>query len=190
MTKNEDNIQFGLVLKFTGVVILIIAGLMMLMQFINDSRNRSIVNQYTEETNRYIQKNQAGLETLFSSTFAKAEACNTIEVDPQEHECREAVEKEIYSLITTDLTNFSSTFFIRLNGPNIQTLNLSGYTTITVNYSEERYPQDIRKLLRGDVKQISYDKYYFGYGHSQVIVPVIINNKIIGGIARGVIEEQ
>jgi hypothetical protein len=170
------------------ISLLIIIGVSVLST-INSSRNREIVHNYTQETNQYILNNAEGLQYIFNNLFSQAEQC--LKQEEQRSSCQQNVSQEIFNQVTDNLQDFSSTTFIRLSENNLQILSLSGSLTNQrdgYNDQEHQRLQQINSLLNGEVKQIPWQDYFRNLSGEEVVIPVKINNTIIGAIVRRVIE--
>jgi hypothetical protein len=185
-----DSLSFVPAFKLIAIITLLIGGLVGLMFFLNTRRNEAIVNSYTQEAQGYIASNQDGINYLFTTLFYKGMACHIGPYGQVTSTCYTLVRSELYEHVTSDLKDFSSTFFARYANDKVQTLSLDG-TTVDQGYSGSNTTekqQKLRSLLKGEVNSIPWDDYFYNMSGKEVVIPVDYEGKRIGAIVRRVIE--
>lgn len=152
--------------------------------------NKPAIRHYCAETENFITQNQAHLETLFSTTFDRAQTCTNIDcIHQNNQEIVNGLEGE------ENLMYFPSTYFIRLGADNeIQKLFLSG------NYKlkkAETWKEDmVVKLLEGKRGRICDQGYKIDVNtttmtylndleaEAEIIIPVKKDGKVVGAVVR------
>jgi hypothetical protein len=143
------------VLTTTGLLLLLItiAAFAWLFQIVNRGPIRM-----RAQTCKYISQNQAGLEILFTDIFDQAAACRSLPLEINQIACRQTIPTQIYAHIATgkdELTNFSSTYFVRLDPHDpdqLQKLFLSGnLVNEPINTPGER---QVEQLLTGQRRSL------------------------------------
>ena len=123
-SRNQINIMQPILV----ILILIIFGAFTSygLQQLHKKRAQGIIDRYTDETLTYIDNNQEGVEKLFKEVFPST-LCNNNK--PNVISCDESnvTQDQIMSLISDDLTDFSSTAFLKeASSGGILLMSLSG----------------------------------------------------------------
>lgn len=184
MTNDRKTLNFLPTLGILAVLSLAATVPLFLLSQSNQARQQQMVQKYTQELQPWMEKNQAGLETIFTESFPGA--CETHGKDAES--CPSIERSKIASLLSDDLSDFSSTAFIQLS-PNerITGLKLSG-DIFDIGY--EPNGEVVRQLLKGERDSIPWDDYTYSYAGKEIIVPFRDQNQqIIGGVMRRVIEK-
>lgn len=195
--KNKNNtLDVGLALKAGGVITVIIFVGIMLFSYINSYRNKKIVEEYTQETKKYIQKNQQGLEHIFTSSFQEAKKCElTYSTNYASREsCKKSVSEDLYKYVSNDLKDFSSTGFMKFDKTFPEIMLLSGQYSVESNETprsnsvNKMRMDNLKSLFEGKVNSIPWDNYTDEFSGKEVVIPVTKDSKVIGAIVRRVIE--
>lgn len=148
-------------------------------------RDQQIIAVYEKETNLYIEKNKEGLKLVFTTIFDKASKCTS-------KECFHNIGLEVKNKIKTDLEDFDRLYFIKL-------IDSSGQITLGQMYTFGDFSKQtidptitpsitpVVKLLYGNGnKSIFWNNSLSMYKGKEIVIPVIIEDQIIGAVVRKV----
>lgn len=185
----EESISILPAIVFIGSIGVIVTVFALVFNYINITRNDRIVQEYTKETNVFIEQNRKGIEYIFTDLYPKAELCNELEWEKSKV-CARKISDEIYKHVSTNLTDFSSTFFIKMSSKSntSEKLKLDGTYEATDYFGNEDDQNNLQMLLHGEVDSIPWANYFYDLNSKQVIIPVYKNGEVIGAIVRGVIK--
>lgn len=180
---NQLSILPGLILM--GAIALVIGIGVFVLNLVNQNRSQKLKQEYTAETLAFIEANQAGLNTLFTQVFERADTCTNTRREISTLPCDKEISNEIFTLVDLHpLKDFSSTSFVRLHNNEVQRLSLSGYVSEYTLY--EPGAAKMVSLLRGELG-VSY-LFPEKYSPSEVVVVVKEGNSVLGAIVRPVLE--
>lgn len=194
MATDSKLLDFGTTFKvFTGFLLLV-AILVYSGFYLSQKRKQDVYNAYAKETQSWIQKNQAGLNRIFTELFHST-PCTAYDTPNTQasssgyraFECPE--QEEIAKAVSRDLKDWSSTEFIKLDVDKVLVMGLSGATHEFYVYPEDKKAL-VTKLLTGQVSSIPWENYSSSMRTKEIIIPVKDSSgKILGAIVRGVIEQ-
>lgn len=180
MTDNRKNLDILGNLKYLALFAFVLVGVLLILAKVDEKRKWEVTEYYVNEANDYISKNQKGLEKIFNEGFA-----NTV-VDQYS---KKSILPEVNQLISSDLKDFSSTFFIKEVTPGqIEYLRLSKEVgTFSIFPSDKQ--NEVLELLRGNISVLPWGEYTYLLNSKEVIIPVKnTQGQIVGALVRGVIE--
>jgi hypothetical protein len=169
------------------VLILLIGGGIFFLNQLDQGRKKAVYQQYKQETDQYIAKNQSALTTLFESVTSLS-PCPTGTNCPTSQPTKDQIDKQL----SHDLKDWSSTMFLvkSRSTEGINVIRLSGDMQSFYVYPNENRIE-LLKLLNGEVPEIPWDDFTYELPGKEVVIPVKNNSgQVIGAIVRGVIEEK
>lgn len=156
-------------------LILISSIIVMLTVFfdgLSKKRAELVYTNYTNETNKYIEKNRIGLVQIF-------EDINT-STCPNGY-CNRATQVETSNIISDELRDFSSTAFVALNAQKELILQrLSGDREIL--YAGDESTIKLKSLINGSVSKLDWAEYLYFYQGKEIVVPVKNSEGVIIGL--------
>lgn len=154
--------------------------------------NKPSIKQSCKEAKQYISQHQSQLQTLLTQSFDQASKCP--ENSP---ECLASNMQELVTQFpdTGELSNYSSTYFIRAEGEeHIAKLFLSGrYQKDPADTVKEK---EVMKVLRGEKKEICADGFKSDVNfttmtylkdfivEAEIIEPIKDGDKVVGAMVR------
>jgi len=188
-TKKEKSFSRDLYMGVMVLVVIFLSSSYFLMFILSNKPSILKVCQQTEE---YIQINESGFSTLFSTLFDRASKC------PENTEnCMAVNRTEVYQLLADQesLENFSSTYFIRSAGKDhIEKLFLSGrYQKDEADTNGEK---KVKKVLDAEKSKICAEgiktdntfttmTYLNDFiSEAEVVIPVKKGDEVIGAVVR------
>lgn len=172
------------------VLILLIGGGVFALNNVNNQRKEVVYQQYKQETDAYIARNQPVLTEFFAQVSGKPTCDQYSPVST----CipKEPIKEMIDHKLGHDLKDWSSTVFFAPGSSDgqVNVVRLGGEIYQTSTYSPDKKNQVV-KLFKGEVSELHWDDYTYDLVGKEVVIPVKNNDgKIIGAIVRGVIEEK
>lgn len=173
MTNNRKDLDILGNLKYFFLLVIILVGVLLVLNSLAEKRKREMTKKYYDEALTYIAQNQEGLETIFKDGFSTRSA--SLKID---------------SLISPNLKDYSSTFFIKETTPNrVEYLMLSKDTGNFDQYQIFQSDNKIIDLLNGKYEFLPWDEYTYLLNTKEVVIAVKDRSgKTIGALVRGVIE--
>jgi len=175
-------------IRFVVILAVVIGVLVYFFNYLSTTRNTLMVNMYTSETNEYIIRNKKGLSLIFNSLFDESLKCNLQNSYQQQLNCEKEISKQIHTNLDDNIKDYSSLAFLRIDpkSERLERLNLSGNIQEAPISGKNKI--EVIDLLNGKKERLRWDDYTYEFQDKEVIVPVIIDDKTIGAIVRGVIQ--
>lgn len=154
------------------------------------TRKEQVYNRYAKEIDAYANQNREALTKLFTEIFPN-KYCYRATTIPGEILC--PTPEQVGQTVPSTLENWSSTAFIKQGeGGNLLVMELGGQTNLFSAYPDpDGKKKKVHYLLDGTVEKIDWEEYVYSLPGKEAIIPVKDSSgKIIGAIARGVIEES
>lgn len=172
------------------VMILLIGGGVFALNNLNKQRKNAVYQQYKQETDGYIARNQTALNEFFS----KVSSNPTCGEYPSSSPCvpKDPIKDIIDHKLNHDLKDWSSTVFFAPGSSDgqVNVVRLGGDVYPTSTYGPDKKNQVI-KLLKGEVSELPWDDYTYDLAGKEVVIPVKNGSgQVIGAIVRSVIEEK
>lgn len=191
MERNPRAISLRQSFLAIAVIAIIVSTLLLVFSSLSSRRQESIHQQYQSETDSYIAGNLPGLKELFMKVFPN-EADTCLVQPPDINSCAALANdrrSQIDRLIGTNLRDFSSTMFVKLNSrQELLVMRLSGDVRPLSVVSPEQ-ETSIRRLLEGKLSSIPWDYYSTELSTKEIYIPFRgENGRIFGVIVRGIIE--
>ncbi len=160
------------------------------MNNLNKQRKEAVYQEYKQETDEYITRNQSALTEFFALVSDKP-TCDQYSPVPT---CiaKEPVKDLIDHKLSHDLKDWSSTVFFAPGNSDgqVNVIRLGGDVYATSTYSPDKKNQVI-KLLNGEINELTWDDYTYDLAGKEVVIPVKNSSgQVIGAIVRGVIEDK
>jgi len=197
-------------LKTAGLSILAIVAIISLVMlgavYANRSRQRAVINQYTKETEELITAHQVAAKEFFSQTF---DDCRNVLLEEQKAQkpgdyhtdstdnCLTA-STQLAKLEVRELRDSSATAYVRVIGDKYELIEASGLYNEAMLGKFQSYGRfnsdaatkaDLIKYLQQNEPILLWQNFIPYIEGKEVIVPVKIDNQLVGYIFRGVIEK-
>lgn len=184
----------------TRIVLAVVSAVVILLLFfaVDSISNKPAIRAYCQNTQEFIDTNQASLSTLFTTVFDSAKECrgNT--------KCESEVSSSIFSSLygLEGLGYKESTYFIRLNDENtIEKLFLSGkYTSVRNPQAKEKKVIALLKNERGAICDEGWKidgneleegfsgsrmRYLYDmFSEAEILIPVLHDDRVIGVVVK------
>lgn len=187
-------LSLALMKKFLMILVLValvvIGTLYFFLYYVDSQGQGSNFSYYTNLMSAAVKKDENSVNFIFTALFDKAKDCR----DP---ECQKRVSDELHQKLIhfKDISYYEGTYFIRLNSSGkIEKLFLNGeWKEESVDTPGEKTVYAFLKNPRGRnyLKGFRINEYYSNmvyladlYSEAEIIMPVIIDNKVIGAIVK------
>lgn len=192
MENSSSKISFKIPLLILLIFVVFVAICVGILSMADKAHKDAVYKRYADEANSYISTNKPELIKFFTEVFPNEATCNSPSQNSQSTPCKNPDSQAIAKLLPSTLKDWSSTVFIKQVSPNkFLVMRLSGDVSQLYSYSPgSEKGVEVEELFSGKRESISWDMYTYQLNTKEVIIPVKDqNNKIVGAIVRGVIEQ-
>ncbi len=200
----SDNLSLKAALTSFALIVIIVGFAITGALYFNQQRRKVIIDRYTKETTDLVGNKQAASLELFTNTFddckktlEKQQSLESVVQKSSDISCPAAI-TQLAKLDVNQLKDSSAVAYVRITNGDYELIEASGkYNQLRSLHDGQPFSHfsfddtvrnDLANYLLKQQPILMWQDFIMYTGGKEVIVPVVVDNKTVGYIFRGVIE--